>query len=289
MKFELERLPKNCSDKVILEEIQRVATLLKKETVITKDLSKHGKIHPSTVIKKFGTWNNALKKAGLRQGKRRIFTEDEIIQEIKNIAKKLGKDTITTNEFDFNSELMTSNVAYRAFGGWLKALNRAGLNPSRTYGVTNEEYFENIEKIWRTIGRQPYCSDMIKPLSKYSISAYERRFGSWTKALQSFLKYINEDDKPNISQHQKKQLNKLDLKKKHESFHKTKRNISLRLRFKVLQRDNFKCKICGGSPADDPKIKLHVDHIKPWSKGGETIIENLQTLCEKCNIGKSNL
>ena len=71
--------------------------------------------------------------------------------------------------------------------------------------------------------------------------------------------------------------------------HRTKREVSDRLRFKIMRRDNFKCKFCGRSPAIDPKVILHVDHIKPWSKGGETTFENLQTLCSACNIGKGNL
>lgn len=70
--------------------------------------------------------------------------------------------------------------------------------------------------------------------------------------------------------------------------HKTKREIGLQLRFKVFKRDNFKCCLCGASPAKDPTVELHVDHIIPWSKGGETTIDNLQTLCSKCNIGKSD-
>ena len=32
-----------------------------------------------------------------------------------------------------------------------------------------------------------------------------------------------------------------------------------------------------------------MDHVVPWSLGGETVIENLQVLCEQCNVGKSNL
>lgn len=71
--------------------------------------------------------------------------------------------------------------------------------------------------------------------------------------------------------------------------HHTTRSISQRLRYKVLSRDNFKCCACGASPAKDPSVELHVDHIVPWSKGGETTIDNLQTLCSKCNLGKSNL
>jgi 5-methylcytosine-specific restriction endonuclease McrA len=47
--------------------------------------------------------------------------------------------------------------------------------------------------------------------------------------------------------------------------------------------------MCGASPAKDPSVNLHADHIKPWSRGGETTLENLRTLCMKCNIGKSDL
>ena len=70
--------------------------------------------------------------------------------------------------------------------------------------------------------------------------------------------------------------------------HKTKREPSVGLRFQVLKRDHFKCRVCGMSPAKDPSIELHIDHIVPWSKGGETTLENLQTLCSACNLGKSN-
>lgn len=68
--------------------------------------------------------------------------------------------------------------------------------------------------------------------------------------------------------------------------HKTSRDPSMKLRFEVLKRDNFKCCACGASPAKDPSVELHVDHIVPWSKGGETIADNLQTLCSICNLGK---
>lgn len=58
------------------------------------------------------------------------------------------------------------------------------------------------------------------------------------------------------------------------------------LRYDILVRDGFRCKICGASAADG--VKLHVDHILPVSKGGKTVESNLRTLCERCNLGKSN-
>jgi 5-methylcytosine-specific restriction endonuclease McrA len=56
-----------------------------------------------------------------------------------------------------------------------------------------------------------------------------------------------------------------------------------------MKRDNFSCRACGASPASEPGLTLHVDHIVAWSRGGETVDDNLQTLCEPCNLGKSNV
>lgn len=58
------------------------------------------------------------------------------------------------------------------------------------------------------------------------------------------------------------------------------------LRYDILKRDGFRCQICGSTAQDG--VKLHVDHIIPVSKGGRTTFDNLQTLCDRCNLGKSN-
>lgn len=67
---------------------------------------------------------------------------------------------------------------------------------------------------------------------------------------------------------------------------KSKRNIPLGLRYKVLKKDSFKCVACGHSAVDG--AKLHIDHKLPFSLGGLTELNNLQTLCSDCNISKSN-
>ena len=63
--------------------------------------------------------------------------------------------------------------------------------------------------------------------------------------------------------------------------------LSPRDREAVLMRDGYRCRHCGRNPREDG-IKLHVDHIEPWSKGGTNDLENLQALCEECNLGKSD-
>ena len=62
--------------------------------------------------------------------------------------------------------------------------------------------------------------------------------------------------------------------------------MSNSLRYDILRRDNFRCKICGAT--QDDGVKLHVDHIIPVAKGGKTEPSNLRTLCEDCNRGKSD-
>ena len=63
-----------------------------------------------------------------------------------------------------------------------------------------------------------------------------------------------------------------------------------RLRYRVLKKYGACCMCCGKNYKDD-RVKIHVDHIKPRSKHPhlELDFENLQILCEDCNIGKSNL
>lgn len=64
------------------------------------------------------------------------------------------------------------------------------------------------------------------------------------------------------------------------------KGIGKRLRYLILERDGFRCKLCGKSSQD---AKLEVDHIIPVAKGGTDSINNLRTLCIDCNRGKSDL
>lgn len=56
-----------------------------------------------------------------------------------------------------------------------------------------------------------------------------------------------------------------------------------KLREYAFNRDNYTCAYCGVRG-----VKLELDHIVPYSKGGEDTIENLTTSCVKCNRQKQN-
>ena len=66
------------------------------------------------------------------------------------------------------------------------------------------------------------------------------------------------------------------------------RKISDATRYAVLERAGFRCQCCGSKPLKNNDVVLHIDHIIPHSLGGSDSIDNLQVLCNKCNISKRN-
>ncbi len=205
--------------------------------------------------------------------------ENILLSDLKDVAKKLKLSFLPKSEYDLYGNFCSATFLKR-FGSWHNALKEAGLEFSPMYRekISDEGYFKNIEIAWRSLGKQPSCKQMIKPLSKYSVAAYSKRFGTWRRALEAFVKYINKGESNDFQDNQ----GVTQIKKRS-------RSISWRTRFLIMRRDGFRCKICGNVQDVSKGITLHIDHIVPYSKGGETVFDNLQTLCSKCNIGKGDL
>ena len=74
-----------------------------------------------------------------------------------------------------------------------------------------------------------------------------------------------------------------------QEFMKTQRRlVTPAMRESIKIRDNYTCCKCGNSIYNEPNLLLEVAHIIPISKGGRTELNNMQTLCWKCNREKSN-
>ncbi len=205
----------------------------------------------------------------------RNVPDEELIEDLVRVANELGKEKVTIDEYNERGKFHSTTLT-RRFGSWFTVLKKAGLKKTRNLNIPDDDLFTNLVEVWTSLGRQPKYHDLTKDRSRYSSGTYEKRFGGWRKALDAFVEWANEGTHPEYAKPEKSELKA-----------RTPRNINWRLRALVLLRDGARCQLCGITPQDG--ARLHVDHITPWSKGGETLLENLQILCEACNIGKSNI
>lgn len=211
--------------------------------------------------------------------KKEPITDNDIIDEIKSVMSRLGKTTLTIKEFDANAKINSSTVT-RRLGKWNTIIQSVGGELNNTF-YSEEELMENVKDAWLKKGTQPTRRDMDnKDYSTISSGTYLRHYKTWYGALEEFVKYISRDEKNMINEDH-------TLKHNHTK-HKTKRDPSDRLKVQVLMRDGNRCKICGVE-CSGGLHNIHFDHIVPWSKGGETVLDNLQVLCSACNEAKGNL
>lgn len=210
---------------------------------------------------------------------------EEFIEDVKRVAKENQKNSVSVSEYRKKGRFHPSTITNK-FGSWNKALEAANLEKTMVFGSTEEELFKNLENVWTALGRQPKAKEFKKPISSISITPYLNTFGTFQKALKAFVDYINQETDNDAGETETDLKNQTQEKTK--TIKRSQREVSDRLRFKILLRDGFTCVKCGRSPLKSKNVELHVDHIIPWSKGGETIPENLETKCKECNLGKGN-
>jgi hypothetical protein len=287
MKYELDPDNRNCEDEVLLDDLRKVAAHLSKSSLTKDDYNSHGRFCAATMQNRFGSWNKALELSGLSVGKRNNIPQHELLDDLKRVAEVVGSETISTESYASLGKFSDATIA-RAFGSWVKALAAAGLSVSPAWRpkATEEELLSNMAFVWEKVGRQPKQKDFKPPDSHFSADAYVRHCGSWREALEAFVTLANgvgieSEAEPEAVPFPTEPI--APIKKR------TPRDPGWRLRFLVMRRDSFRCRLCGALQNVVQDIRLDIDHIVPWSTGGETIMENLQTLCNRCNIGKSNL
>lgn len=205
-----------------------------------------------------------------------------LIQDLRDVAARLGRSP-TAAEYNEFGKYHSSTLA-RRFGKWTKATSQAELPATRSViNIPNDQLLKNIEDTWIRLGRQPTYTDMNSSESQVSAKTYENRFGSWRAALEAFVESVSIEPRLNEIVSSAESTTEVVTNESRSRY------INQRLRMKVFHRDHYSCVACGRSPAKDVTVELHIDHRVPWSRGGESTLQNLQTLCSICNIGKSNI
>lgn len=289
-RFELDRLTEY-SEPAIIAEIKRVANLVKDEPLTASLFEKHGRVGLTTIRRYFGTYENALRVAGLShrfQGTHpsQRMSNDDVLEALRDLAIRLNKTELTVHDVEEHLPFARETLS-RRWGTSQAAFRAAGLGVSKVWRrYTDDDCFENMLAVWTHYGRPPMHREMGVPPSRVGGKAYVNRFGSWNKALAAFVARVNQE--PAVPPPPALVATESEGAPDQQEPRRFSRDIPLGLRFRVLRRDAFKCVLCGDNPPLNAQCVLHVDHIVPWSKGGETELENLRTLCAPCNLGRGN-
>ncbi|MDD5427625.1 MAG: hypothetical protein PHI58_00085 [Candidatus Omnitrophica bacterium] len=121
-----------------------------------------------------------------------MYTKQQILEEIKRIALKLGVQSLKHRDFNKNSKMSLGSVRYY-FGSWNNAIKEAGLKPidpknllqiSREKRVIkDDDLLLDLIRLYNEFGKEP-TEDLINAKGKYSGKPYRVR---WKTAKNAFL------------------------------------------------------------------------------------------------------
>ena len=83
-KFDIDFLS-DFSKQTLIEELQRLAATLGKDTLSRRDVDKHGKMSSAVVLKRFGSLRQALQAAGLRPTRFMKASEEELLDLLEEV------------------------------------------------------------------------------------------------------------------------------------------------------------------------------------------------------------
>jgi hypothetical protein len=121
--------------------------------------------------------------AAFRAGLRRRYSDEEILEELRQAAERLGRSP-TMREFASDPDAnVHPQTVIEHFGTWNAAKRAAGLFPRRF--LTREELLEQLRGLGRKLGRTPSARDLTeRRRSLPSASLYAHTFGSLANALR---------------------------------------------------------------------------------------------------------
>ena len=187
----------------LLAELRRLAAE-HDELPTTEQMNKEGKYWASTYRRHFDSWNDAIVAAGLDLSEKNQsvkVSREELLADLQRLATTDGEDDTTEAESGEHSGGTTATpptfervqkegkygatTYVRRFGSFNDALVAAGFDTrARPEKIPKTELLAELNRLdAETDGR--VTGPVMDERGKYSTSTYQRRFGSWTNAVEA--------------------------------------------------------------------------------------------------------
>ncbi|NTV33087.1 MAG: HNH endonuclease, partial [Deltaproteobacteria bacterium] len=89
-----------------------------------------------------------------------MFSDDEILAEIKRVASKLGKSSLAQSEFNRHASF-SGDTAAKHFGSWNAAVEAAGLDPIKpgpqvkAKRIDDDDLLLDLIRLYNEFGKPP--------------------------------------------------------------------------------------------------------------------------------------
>src|SRR3954451_11645879 len=100
--------------------------------------------------------------------KRARLRQEEILDDIRRVAAKLGTKRITMLDY-YKHGAATDRWVREYYRTWTRAVYLAGLEAGRSHKTSNKELFLNLAALWQKLGKQPTREDLQLSISKYRV------------------------------------------------------------------------------------------------------------------------
>ena len=197
----------------LLDELQRLHDEVGRAPTI-EEMKEQGEYWPSTYKKRFGSWAEALDTAfdhidaeNFFQSRAVAEPEDpatpgpkvsgeELLEDLGELADELGEPPRFKEMVEHGDH--RARTYTRRYGSWADALEAAGLDPAERSGrhqqVSDDALLADLHRLYEELGRVPTATDVVEK-GNHGIATYQRRFGSWSEALDA-AEIEPDDDSP---------------------------------------------------------------------------------------------
>jgi HNH endonuclease len=150
-------LRRRYSDDRLLAELQACAARLGRSPTMREFAAdRSSRVHPQTLVDRFGSWNRAKRLAGLVP--RRFATKEELLAQLRALGEELGRVPTGRDLDDRRGAMPSKSRLWQTFGSLSNALRAAGFDVP-----VGDERLERAlaqgESLARRLGRLPRFAD----------------------------------------------------------------------------------------------------------------------------------
>lgn len=169
------------SKETLLADLRRVADSLNQDHLTTTEYEDKGNHGVATITRRLGSWNDALREAGLTPFQKKNIEPEDILRDLRRVADDTNGNSVIIPEYETHGDYGINTIAAK-FGSWTNAVRKAGFTPATE--ITDEELLIDLRRIANeTVGDILLKSDY-KEHGEYSPSTALRRFGTWDEVVE---------------------------------------------------------------------------------------------------------